>query len=232
MMKKNILLSVFLGLGMTCLMAQSNVIKVNPLGLAANSVTLGYERVIGEKQAFAVHVNMLLGVPGWADRLLEEELSAQNAEGTADLSGIAITPQYRFYTGKKGAPRGFYIAPYLRYTDRTLEATSFYEGDASDLNFNLSGIGGGVQLGVQWLIGGRVALDWYFLGLGANYSTFNGVYTADNMDEIELDIREDVNDLPIIGDQVEISRQGNELTVTIKTMLPAFRSGLSLGLFF
>lgn len=232
-MKKLIAVSCFLLLLIGQGVAQENLVKINPLGLLGRSLTLGYERVIQDKQSFAVNLNFSLGLPGTTTSLLEDALSSEGVdEGSIGLSGIMITPQYRFYAGQKGAPRGFYFAPYVRYSSRTVKFGGQFDGTSTDVSFRLSGIGVGFQLGAQWLINDQISIDWYFLGLGANYNTLTATYTAPNAAEIEADVLDELTDLPIIGSGITTEVSGNELRAKASAILPGFRSGISLGFAF
>ncbi|MEL6676318.1 MAG: DUF3575 domain-containing protein [Bacteroidota bacterium] len=211
---------------------QTHGIKVNPLGLAGRNLTIGYEYVTNDRQSVAVNLNLSLGLPGAASDALADELSAGGTTGAVSLSGFSITPQYRFYGAKKGAPQGFYIAPFLRFGNRNITATGSYDGQSADIDFSTTALGAGFQLGTQWLIKERVSIDWYFLGLGANFQAFSGRFVSDEILSIEDDIRQQINDLPIIGDRLEYSVSGNELLAEISLLIPFFRSGISLGIFF
>ncbi|MEM7372447.1 MAG: DUF3575 domain-containing protein [Bacteroidota bacterium] len=231
-MKKLIFVS-FLLLCLSQGFAQENLVKINPLGLAGRSLTLGYERVLQERQSLAVTLNISLGLPGATASLIEDALSSEGIDdGSIGLSGFVLTPQYRFYSAKNGAPKGFYVAPYLRYSSRTLAFGGQFDRIPTDVSFRLSGIGVGLQLGAQWIIGDKVSIDWYFLGLGANYNTLTATYISANASEIEGDIRAELTDLPIIGNGITTEIQGNELKARARAILPGFRSGISLGFAF
>lgn len=133
-----------------------NVIKVNPLGLLFGTTSLSYERVLSPKSAFQVNANYgnikILGV---------------------SISNVGVGADYRLYFSKtKEAPRGFYFAPGIAYSNVSVESAN---GSA----FSLSGVGG-----YQWVWNSGFELD-LFLGPeytfggeinsgGTNYAQFSG----------------------------------------------------------
>jgi hypothetical protein len=93
--------------------------------------------------------------------------------GDTDITGFAITPEYRFYlSSSKEAVEGFYVGPFARYQNLSLKAT--YEGFDNNGNVteetaeaSLNTFGGGVVVGHQWIFKQRFSLDTF---LGPSYN--------------------------------------------------------------
>lgn len=107
-----------------------------------------------------------------------------------NASGFKLGAEYRFYLQKENkyeAPRGVYLGPYTtfhRYNNqRTIEVD--YDGvlEYADLKTDLSILNIGVQLGYQFIINNRWAIDLVFIGPSvSNYrfrSRLEGNYTFD-----------------------------------------------------
>jgi hypothetical protein len=77
------------------------------------------------------------------------------------FSGIILTPEVRIYP-KKNAIDGFYIAPYLRYQNYTLQ-------NGTDKG-SLSSMGGGLLFGRQWIFKKGFTMDLFF---GGHYGSSN-----------------------------------------------------------
>ncbi|GAA4401389.1 hypothetical protein GCM10023187_15530 [Nibrella viscosa] len=86
------------------------------------------------------------------------------------FSGYGITPEYRMYLSidQKDAPHGFYLAPFLRYQQFSLNQVDTGVGGS------LTTYGGGVTGGYQALFSDRITLDAF---LGPSYN--NGRVRAD-----------------------------------------------------
>lgn len=95
---------------------RKNVVKLNLFGLGATAIPLQYERALSKNMSVA------LGVTFVPSRSLPAQLDLGSELTNPQFKGIAITPEFRFYPGKKEkhqAPHGFYLAPYLRYASYT-----------------------------------------------------------------------------------------------------------------
>jgi hypothetical protein len=121
---------------------RKNLIKVNFLSPIVSTGSFFYERVISEISS------VQLG-------LFYTGASIGSGDAETKVRGFGITPEYRFYLSEKGAPQGFFIAPYVRYQNFAL--TSTFDGTEDKATF--SGFGGGAVLGGQWLFKDRVSLE-------------------------------------------------------------------------
>lgn len=125
-----------------------NTLKANPLGLIIGIGKINYERKLSETTS--------------------AQLGASYFNYSADglsLSGLALAPEYRFYTGD-AALKGFFLAPFLKYNNVTLKDED--QGFKGSLNAFAIGAKGGFQ----WLLGKQESfvID---LAFGGKYSDFN-----------------------------------------------------------
>lgn len=215
---------------------QHNVaIKWSPLGLYFGKLTLGGEYSVRKKQSITFYAGIPVGI--------QRNFDADN--NTADVSSktTSVMAGYRFYLGKSPM-KGFYFEPYLKYMNNKLEGTFNYNNDnppsiyKSTNDFSSFGIGG--QLGFQVLIAKRIVLDFFVLGPEANTVTEKGSFTdvTNNIPwtpadaaEAENDIKDVIEDIPIIGDKTEVKADQASKTVFIsyKGFLPGVRTGFSIG---
>lgn len=245
-------------IGMLCLSAYAqaqqywliepkNEIKWNVPALATHSVSLQYERALGEKTALALGLTLMpAGKVPLAETIRDYYLSDASNQNTdaandfaknAELSGWAITPEFRFYTGKK-PHQGFYLAPYLRYARYSFDWNyTFMDQDKprpSEISGILSVAGGGLMIGHKWHFN-KILMDWWILGLSYNSNHLN------------LDARSDLSDLNKEQQQEQegyvedISVNGHRLEATLNSKggnarggmpLPGIRMGLCFGLRF
>lgn len=165
------------------------------------------------------------------------------------ITGYAITPEFRFYPGKKEkhqAPYGFYLAPYVRYTNFNISAAvplepdpaAFFPGGNADLNLNYTGWAGGMMMGSQWVIN-HFTIDWWIMGMHLGKGSFAGTASSplfgnfpEANDELKDEIQNALSDLPF-DTQTTVSVINNTAEVKV-TGLPfgGFRGGLCLGFAF
>jgi hypothetical protein len=86
--------------------------------------------------------------------------------GDTQLSGFGITPEFRYYPSGERM-RGFHLTPFIRYQSFTLK-TEYTDTDPNtfltkneEAKATLTGIGGGLLVGYQWLFGERISLDLF-----------------------------------------------------------------------
>jgi len=188
-----------------------NVIKVNLSAVAISHYSLQYERVTGPNQSFAIGFGISPDVElPFKSTLLDQfgdEEDARTAIESMKFTKFTVTPEYRFYISKKGAPKGFYLATFARYTNMSIKDTYEFTPSSGKKHYmevegSFNGYGAGAMLGIQWLLGKSVTLDWWIVGpfIGVMSSKFTGVDhdTSDILTEQdERDLEQDINDIEI-----------------------------------
>lgn len=120
-------------------------IKVNLLSPVVRTFNIAFERAISENGS------LQLGFYYTGAKVDEVK-----------FSGFGLTPEYRIYLSQSPAPNGFYVAPFLRYTNYKLTAESTTD-EATFTSF-----GGGVLVGRQWVFKERVTFDLF---IGPKYQS-------------------------------------------------------------
>src|ERR1051325_11478063 len=82
---------------------QGSVIKLNIFSPIVKTFNVQYEKTVKADQSFQ------LGF-----------FYTGYSTGGTDFSGFGITPEYRFYLSDTDAPKGVYLAPFVRYQSFTL----------------------------------------------------------------------------------------------------------------
>jgi len=86
--------------------------------------------------------------------------------GDGKIDGFTVTPEFRYYLNEeKGAPKGGFIAPYLRYASYTLKVGEVGDVDYGKASLNL--IGGGILVGTQKVFKDVISLEAF---IGPAYS--------------------------------------------------------------
>ena len=181
---------------------KKNIFKINLSALAFKNISLQYERGIGKRTSLALNVHTIpfsnLSFQNTFKNLID------NTDVQYDqlkLGSFGIVPELRYYVGKKGALQGFYIGPFLSYSNYKLNLPVNYSGKTGIFDGDINSITGGLQLGTQFNISKNITLDWWILG--PNYGSANGTLnlatTLNTLEQTELSkkLEQLKNDVPL-----------------------------------
>ena len=149
-----------------------NIIRYN-LGSALifnfdKAIIFGYERVISPRQSFSINMGKT-GLGGG-----RESNDSITQPKNLKSSGFNLSADYRFYLAKENkypAPHGVYIGPYYSFNHFLRENTlSYLQPNGSSLgvdtkvDFTVHTVG--MELGYQFVLWKRLALDFVVVGPG------------------------------------------------------------------
>lgn len=223
--------------------AQQNIAKIG-VGSALNrTINLEYERVLTDKTSILAEIGISVPIDVSDAIFNVTGVDGSTAEGiTSDegtYSSFYFVGEYRYYTSSEGA-RGFYVAPYLKLSNYSIDLSGKYNNTNSgfnnipaEINTNMFVAAIGAGIGYQWLINDKFAINWNIIGLGASLNTVRAEFTAEDNDVFqawEEDVREFLDEIPG-GSNINVS--SNDATRSIKGVgsfiFPNLRAGLSLG---
>lgn len=227
------------------LVTKKNMVKINLLALTLKTVTLQYERVINKFLSVAISGRYMPSMSMPYKNFIYTRLGSDDPEvkETIDnmlISNFAITPEVRFYLGKKGYGKGFYLAPSYRYAYFTLDNLVYTYVDDEDLegNINLSGNMtanyGGVTIGVQWPLGKHLSLDWWIFSpfIGYEKTKLSGL-TSEALSEDTQDIlRQDLEDIEIPYTTATVDVHEYGVSVQLRGYMVGISTGLAFGVRF
>jgi len=214
------------------------VVKFMPVNYMLQSYSFEIERMLNGKNSITLGV----GIPNSGSLIGKYGITASPDNLTAlDLSTMHIRAAYRHYSGHSGLPRGFYIEPYLKYQQLKADATVNIDNNGTQtpaaIKANLNTLNAGFQMGVQFLIAKRVALDFYFLGFEAGM--LNGNLTGTPTDPSHVpDMRQKIDDgisnVPsFLRNKLTVTNDANSVNVKASSLpYPWLRSGISIGIAF
>jgi len=208
------------------------VVKLNLSQLFLTNIALQYEYGFHKNFSAALGVSYL--VPRKLPTLVYDEPSSVDGFISPKFGGFSITPEVRFYPGKKEtrqAPHGFYLAPYFRYTRYKVSGdyndvvsasvTNKYKGTAT-----YSGNSFGLMIGSQWIIGKHFSIDWWIIGGGYGKAKLkleavavdgNLNYNAVQQENLKNDIKNNIGDLGRYGDgNLTVESTPNSASATVK----------------
>jgi hypothetical protein len=212
-----------------------NIAKINLIGFSINGQ---YERILSKRVSIALSYKILpsgkflfRGLIPMSDPQAKEELD------NLIVSNSAITPEIRFYTGKKGYGQGFYLAPFYRSAkfggkgigiDFTLDngrsATFNMEGDIKSSTF-------GLLIGAQWKLGKRFWLDWQILGphYGSAKGNIIGNSTISLSANEQTSLRNALLDINLPFTNEKVTVEANRAILDLNGPWAGLRTGVSLG---
>ena len=213
-----------------------NAVKLNLFALPLKNISLQYERAVARKVTIAGTIRYMPtgSIPFQsvfndlaADSDLDRQLSKLN------VGNIAFIPELRYYLGKHGAFRGFYLglfADIARYN-----ADIVYEYDDAGttktipMSGGLTGITGGLMIGAQFKLGKKIYLDWWILGpnYGISDGSLSGKKTMNASEQQSLRDELDAQDIPLT--RFTYTVDGNGATINMKGPWAGIRSGLCIG---
>jgi len=208
-----------------------NIVKLNLPNLAFGNITLNYERILSARNSVALNLGF---VPTQnPTSILSDAFNVDETVTPAQFSSITATGEYRFYSRKKGAGRGFYFAPYARYANHELAFDATIQDNFSRVATELSAIGLGGQIGMQWLIKDRIAIDWGIVGLAAQWYTLKINYTSPlgedlNFEAIRADLEAEIEDSPL-NNKLEFTTTDDSLQAKMPFLFGGARTYLSVG---
>lgn len=225
------------------------VVKWNVTQLAFRNLSFQFEYGFHKNFSGALGFNFLLK-RSFPELFVEQDPTGEGLHDP-ELKGWAITPEFRFYPGRKEekkAPRGFYLAPYFRYAKYTIDSQysiAFSDGKNYSYDFQLtySGYSAGLMIGQQWLIGKHFSIDWWIIGAGAGKAKIKMdavgsgiVMNAQDQAEAKQQVEGEFSD-SIWGYDADVSTTSNSIKAEVKGLsMISLRSlvifGLNLGIAF
>lgn len=212
-------------------------IKWAPAGLAFGNIGLQAEYNFGKNSLTAK-----IGVPVSKHQTFKYD----DKDADFTMKDMNFLAGYRTYLSKKHMA-GLYFEPYFKYLHHTAEGVgnAVLSGENVVMNFTneYNGVGVGAQLGVQFLIKKKIAIDFFFLGpeinsarndFKANEISNTLPWTQSQATEAEQDIRDFIKKFPFIRNKMDVMVDANQkiVTASFKGVLPGYRIGVSFGIAF
>ena len=222
-----------------------NFIKFNITSALIKNYSLQYERILSRTVSIAVSFRMMpeSGIP-YTDNIFRwfdiTDPETQEIIENTNLGNYAITPEVRFYTGKKKYGNGFYFSLFYRYGHYTVNnALLPYDTDGGDqvildTSGDASSHTGGFMLGAQWALGKHICLDWWILGPHFGVSSGDMIsWSSDPLSEVDQqDIADALNDIELPMFEQTVNVTADKVSMIFDGPWAGIRAGLSLGVKF
>ena len=222
-----------------------NMIKVNLSALFLKTYSMQYERVLSRNVSMALsggytpetNIPYTQQIFKWADITDPDE---QELIENVLVSNYSVTPEIRFYTGKKRYGSGFYTSLFYRYGHHSFtNALVDFENDLGeqgtlDCFGDATSHTGGFTIGAQWSLGKHVCLEWSIIGLhfGISSGNFEALSSLPLTEADQQEVENKLNeiDIPMFEQQVTVTSSGAKMI--FDGPWAGLRGGLSLGVKF
>jgi hypothetical protein len=212
-----------------------NIAKFNLIGFSVNGQ---YERILSKRVSIALSYKILPnGKFLFRGLIPTNDPQARESLDNLTLSNSAITPEVRFYLGKKGYGQGFYLAPFFRNAkfggkgigiDFTLD-----NGQTTTFNMegNIKANTFGLLMGAQWKLGKNFWLDWQILGphYGGATGSIIGVSNVSLSATEQNNLANALRDINFPFAKENISVKPNQATLELSGPWAGLRTAISLG---
>ena len=219
-----------------------HILKMNVAALITKTFSFQAERSVSKNISVAVAFGFR-GKSGLPFTSTFEDLADAGDEDTRKAirdfktSNVSVTPEVRFYLGKKGVFHGFYVAPFGRYAkykvESPIQVTVQQLNQTQSIVFNgdVKTFTGGVMIGAQWQLSKLVYLDWWILGpnFGSSSGKLTGLRPLNVLEQAELRNQLDdlLDDVPLVNPTYSVN--GNGATIDVKGQWAGLRGGLAVG---
>ena len=183
------------------------LVKLNLSAAVVGTATLQYERVLNKHFSFTLgagyrpknlfpYAKKLEKYVDFADGKIDY-ISFDNVKKNESKIGMFhVTPELRFYFGKKEAPIGMYLSVFGKYNDFHGDIPVFVDTDYKELPVRLElpvdtkikTTSVGLMIGRQFRLGNRLTFDWYIIGGHFGRVTVHGE-SNQNLDGFDDDFR-------------------------------------------
>ncbi|ASK30681.1 DUF3575 domain-containing protein [Chryseobacterium sp. T16E-39] len=218
-----------------------NIVKTNVTAYAFRNINLSYERAFN--QWFSVNIGfgtMPEGKVPFINAFLKDKDEDRFKNLKVKATNFTIEP--RFYLGA-GYGKGFYIAPYYRYSKVSSNTFDFYydfkptNGVTYEIPLkgtgDTSGNSGGLMVGVQFFLTKSQNLVLDFWIAGAHYGSGKGDFTLTSdyllTPEMQQQLKKEIENLDIPFVKYSVETNANGARIKVDGPWAGFRSGLSLG---
>jgi hypothetical protein len=225
---------------------RKNHFKANVSSLLIKNYSVSFERILSTK--FSTEISYRFAPYNYLfDNFLGNQITKRASIDIKYLafqtSNNAITADLRFYPGKKGAGKGYYLAIYGRYSIFDLDHLDYDYISAKNLSYkvplvcNFNYIAAGVLSGMQFIIKKRLVLDCHLAAIhyGKAHGTLISNKDLSGLNATEkAELETDIEDTFTFNGKnyLQVNVSDNGIRGNISKYVVGFRPGILIGYVF
>ena len=236
---KNVITIIALAFALPAISQQpdgKNMGKINLSAFAFKGFGLQYERQVGRRITVALGYGKIPTSTIPFKSYIETQINNPDVKvGDFRLGTSILTPEVRYYFGKKGAFHGFYVAPYARIGTYNIDGPVQYTSSTNTkrsavFDGKLHATTGGLMLGSSFQLSNKLYLDWWIIGAGIGGANGNlATITALSKDE-QTSLQNSLNSLNVPFTRIQSQVNDNGATITTTGTMAGVRGlGFNLG---
>ena len=222
-----------------------NVFKVNLTALVLKNYSFQYERILNRKFSAAIGFRTMptgkLPLMSTIEKIVgDSDPETKDQIANFNFGNTAFKAELRFYAGKKGYGRGFYLAPFYQNATYKGNGLKFTYQNSSNVSSTISLAGElksntfGLLMGVQKYLGKHVSLDLWILGphYGNGKGDFTGTSTVPLTSTEQADLKQELEDFDMPFGTKKVTVTANGANVKLDGAFGGVRSGITIGVRF
>lgn len=220
-------------------------VKINLYGIVLRNYSLQLEHTLGKRVSIGIGYRSMPNGKLPLQQEVTDFVGSSSAETNQTIDQLqvgnsAITPEIRFYVGKKGYGHGFYFAPFYRYAtfDASNISIDYTNVSNTQSSLNISGKvrsgAFGLLLGAQWKLGKHLSLDWWIIGphYGRATGTLQGVPSIPLTVEEQQSLRAEMEKIEVPFTDRSVDVTASRARYILDGPWGGVRTGLALGFHF
>lgn len=223
-----------------------SMLKFNVLGLVMKNYHFQAEAMLGKRVSLVLGYRIMPSTSMPFKNQITEVMGITNPDVLQQIDALkvkstALTPEVRFYLGKRGWGRGLYIAPFYRQAKFSVENVnvSFTDPNTNStetlkMTGSLTANTFGLTTGIQFFVTRYFCFDWWIMG--PHYGSSKGFINGNSSKSLNTDqttsLQNELNgfDFPMMDKNVRVNQNG--ATVDLKGNWAGIRTGFAIGLRF
>ncbi len=206
-------------------------LKLNIGSAAIGAPGLAFEHV--RKKKLAWQVGGAFYIPNQRESFMYKSLLEGRSMQSGKITGFSASIEHRWYT--KAARREHmkpYVSLFSRYYQFDISVQFTDEQTNFDMELSSQNIGGGVQVGIQWVILDKFSIDVAIIGAGYGRNYLSGQVITNGGDPNIGILEDDISEMPLLGNRIKLKSDNDVHSFNSKYGSLIYRGGIFIGFLF